>query len=476
MEIITLSFSQKANHLTTHLYNCQESHIPYSQNALTNHNNNIFLIQDRLNKTTNYSPRAHLFDVRNSLGALNKHEYFESGDSSINPPKRPKNQYQTNLDNGIKNNYNLLNTSNTIFWSDYNKLIYKPLSISTLSNYQYPNNHKHFQNLQFSSFNQGQDEYTETPDLVDTFRYFLESCDRFQGINHIVDIDSAWAGYSNSFLTDISDEYFNDGNNSNLWTFGLLNNEKLSSVATVSRIKSIIELSKQSTLFFPINPNFSLATLQNFDQSSLWHQSAVQSTFINGVWDVLSQLNPTSMSTIQDNLTRGSNRNFVSDILIEANESASDLFGIIDVDLNDFRISDYKQKEPVSNSIYINGLPNSKSEIFSQNFIIPDDTVSVPTEEVVNTYKSNNIKEITKLDSFPSILKDLDYYLKFNVTSSYKDTLKEYRKIINNIRPHNNQLMELVGDKYELIEDISNIIENYTNGYDESDEDGDDLW
>lgn len=480
MEVINLSFSQISNHVITHLYNNQESHIPYTKNTPLKYHNNVFLNLEKVHSNVNYSPRALLFDVRNGNGSLNMHEYFENnqvGDQSFFDGKKPrlKNQYQLNLDQGIvTNNRDLLNTANTQFWSDYNKLIYNPRSLTTLDNFEYPNNHKYFQNLKFNQFQIGEEEFIQSNYDVNQFRYFLEKCDHFQGLQLIVDVDSAWPGFSHLTIQQIIDEFFNDGNKLNLWVYGLMNDNNENNI--ISRIKSVIELSKHASLFFPFLPNYNSNLLNlKFDSNSPWQTSSISALYINGLWDTINQLNPTSMSTIENNLLHGSNRLFVNEIKISGTSHQN--VQMTDIDINNYLNNDsLNDATQSSDEIYLTQ-NTSGSYYFSQNYIVPvNHEIDLPNQGVVNTYKTSNIDDITKVDSFPSILTNTDLYFQFHVTSQYKDTLKQYRKIIKNIRLNNDQHMKIVEDKHELIEDISNIIENYTNGYDESDEEGDDLW
>ena len=78
-EVITLSLSQRANHLVTHLYNNQEAHLPYSKTATVDYDNSVFLSTSKNpNGTVNYSPRSLNYDLTRGYGSLGKYEYHES--------------------------------------------------------------------------------------------------------------------------------------------------------------------------------------------------------------------------------------------------------------------------------------------------------------------------------------------------------------------------------------------------------------
>ena len=66
-EVISLSFGQDSNHIITHLYNTQESLIPYTPDAIVKHDLQVFLsrFKSSTSTSTSYSPRALIYDLRN---------------------------------------------------------------------------------------------------------------------------------------------------------------------------------------------------------------------------------------------------------------------------------------------------------------------------------------------------------------------------------------------------------------------------
>lgn len=510
-EVINLSLSQKANHVVTHLYNNQESHIPYSKKSVVNYDNNVFLNTYKSGGHTNYSPRALIYDLKGGFGSLNKYEYHESKPKVDVSPGQiinvgetvPKNQFQVKLDQGSIVGNDLLNTSNTKYWSDYNKLIYSPRSLNSLTNYNYVENgpgvHKNFENLKFDNFRIGTQEFTNSPaeslEQLENFRFFLEKCDLFQGMNVVTDIDSAWGGYTNQLLVDLIDEYFNNGisnNKYNMWTFGLMCGDDINTTQRVSRIKTLVELSKNSTIMFPINqkiPQNSLLS-DSFDNQSNWHASAVSSMFINSLWGLNNQNNfKISMSIIEDNILRGfENRKVVNEIKI----NKIDNLGTGMQDVSNAAINAYYgiSEEPKVDDFIALSIPamkpmgkkskrKPKSEYLIKNNVLPQHSLGLRdilarVPETLNIYVHRNTKDIVEGDSFPSeILADglsTKYYTEFNVSTSFREELKSYRKLIDNVRPNHQQYMDIIEDQGELVEDLSNMIEEYTAGYDESDE------
>ncbi len=65
-------------------------------------------------------------------------------------------------------------------------------------------------------------------------------------------------------------------------------------------------------------------------------------------------------------------------------------------------------------------------------------------------------------------MEDKSVYSEFSSSNTLKNDLKFYREVIKRSREN-----EVIEDKFELIEKISELIEEYTIGYDESDEEYD---
>lgn len=491
-EVINLSLSQRANHLLAHLYNNQEAHLPYSKTATVDYDNSVFLSTSKNpNGTVNYSPRSLNYDLTRGYGSLGKYEYYESKADILGQyeviqtgEKMDKNEYQKALDKGM-NKSNTLNVNNTKYWTDYNKLIYSPKSLNQLNNWEYkPHDfgiNRSFPNLKFDTFNKGKEEYHQySEDSLENFRNTLEECDLIQGVNLISELDSAWGGFTNELLVDLKDEFFNNGINSkyNIWVHGLINhnlNPKLNQL--YSRINSIIELSFNSTLFFPMNLNSSSECLgSGYDETSEWHNSSIHAIFLNSIWGLNNQIkNPVKMSVIEDELLRGfDKRNIVNEIKIHKNKQASNDFGMVDIDRASlYNLVDNIKIKDKPDSIDLSLSDSKNSKYFAKSYIIPNDqslaeSLNKKENFPINIYKNNRINDILNNDTFPNILEDKSVYSEFSSSNTLKNDLKFYREVIKRSREN-----EVIEDKFELIEKISELIEEYTIGYDESDEEYD---
>lgn len=407
---------------------------------------------------------------------MGKHDFHEpkldlsalGSDVSVTQKARvEKNEYQQILDSGGQTDPSLLSKSNTTYWSDYNKLVYRPASLFEIDNYVHPmGHHKHFQKLKFKNYNVGEEEFTVLFDLVeDTFRKNLEALDMIQGVNFFSDVDSAWGGFTNEMLVQLKDEYFNNGANSkhNIWTYGLVAQEP----NLLTRIKSFVEFSKNSSLFIPISLNIQNSALlaPNFDFSCHWHRALVQAAFVNLIWGLNCQMEqPVRMAEIEAGIVRGfDKRNIINEIQIEeeVEEIKDSEYGLVsDANImNAYLGLDQKPKGKGHISLGI----TEQASLIGKRTVISKQRKDVDANQYVNPY----INEITKIDSTPSVLQK-SFQTTFAQNVALKDLLKQYRKVIQRVRLP--QHLQIIGDKAELVEDLSVIIEEYTMGYeDESD-------
>ncbi|KAF7999148.1 hypothetical protein HF325_006680 [Metschnikowia pulcherrima] len=162
-EVINFSCSQASGHLITQLYNVQESHLPYTRNKTLTHANDVFLVASKVKGRTNYYPRSINVEFQGGFGYLGKYEYHGP---KIEPElmenveirsqeRRAKNEFQLNLDAGKPTDSLLLSKHNTEYWTDYNKLIYRPDLLISLGGFSHPEGtHKNFPRLKFENYNQ----------------------------------------------------------------------------------------------------------------------------------------------------------------------------------------------------------------------------------------------------------------------------------------------------------------------------------
>ncbi|RLV94964.1 Protein DML1 [Spathaspora sp. JA1] len=476
-EIITVSLSQFSGHVTTHLYNAQEALIPYKPNIKLTHDLSTFLLRTPPGSGgVTYTPRALIYDLRGGFGALNKYEYHETITSltshvQINSNPIPKSEYQIKLDSGEP--LTKLTTNNTKYWSDYNRLIYSPKSLHSISSYEYDTkqgHHYRYPRMSFDTFDKGVEDFKESFE-DDEFRHFLEKCDLFTGLQVFTDLESGWAGYTSQWLTEITDEYFNKVD---VWTFAQTSTADNNTKAGVSlnRIKGVVELYKSSSLLFPMLEHVESPLVQ-YDQESLWHRSALHSTFINSLWGLLNQVeNRETMSSIQGALT---GRKIVNEIKLIATDSTNN--GGAETAISDvIDINAYYSNPPQANThtdttVFLGIQQNNSDKYFSNNRIVTKDYIEDMQEKPTpNIYINDNISNILKQDSFPDdILAFTKFHTEFNIHPGLHEQLKGYRQIVS--RTNHPELIKIIEDRGELVEDISSLMEEYRWGEYDSDDD-----
>ncbi|CAN3373236.1 hypothetical protein DIURU_003276 [Diutina rugosa] len=496
MEVVWISQSTRANYVTTHLYNGQESHIPYKKGEISEFDNHTFMDTTPLASSVTYSPRAMLVDFRDNWGSLNKFEYFDRGDGSDVvavgstpdhfrrhfPEKHP---YQVSLDQGTTTE-GKLNSGNVKYWSDFNKLIYNPRQLISVPDYvsdpERPGRgiHRYFAKNRFDAYHKGVEQYQQTrDDADDAFRHMLESCDSFQGLQVASEVDSSWGGFTSALTTDVVDEYFNNNNKVTLWTWDMSSSDlRLDPLTRISKIRSAVEHISVSSLVFRVEPHWKLEQLgAAFDPQSLWHSSAIVSAWINGIWGVINKSSrPTSMSNLEDAVTKGTKRNVINRLAMdisketESNTGGVDLNGLssmpMDVDLSTFTAAPVAENKATSTTVEL-GINQGKAKtVYSSNYINND-------VEGANCYTHPNLNEMTKIDSFPQGVLSSINWLEFSSTSELSVGLKQDRVFLQRSRGYPGIDLE-VDDTGELIEQLSAIIDEYSDGNDDSDDDWDD--
>lgn len=391
--------------------------------------------------------------------------------------------------------------------------------------------------MKYDSFNIGQEEFkacnngnggygyddNDNNKSIENFRYFLEKTDRLQGLQLLTNLNDAWGGFTSEMLIDLIDEFFNNtsSDKQNLWIYGIMNSTKLSektqSIRTkLSFIKTLIELTKQLSLIFPMNlnnskdeswhNNYSMLT-DKYNSGSNWHQSSLYATFINSIWGLNNQLkNQISMTHLQNDIVKlNPNQKIINQIKIKQEKSGNgdkqnQLFGS---DLNQFNLKDIVNLKDLSNlgkssdtsatqreinlgisknastntgnDAYHNFVQNRISSSTSQNEKMMKDKEQ-EQNGIINNYLNPYIDNIFQVETFPvDILKSssnaINISTEFNVNDGLKSYLKPYIKLVSNIRNQHREYLDIIEDKEELLEDLNNISQEYSYGYESDDED-----
>lgn len=366
-EIIHLSLSAQANHLSTHFYNQQESYFVFddSQVASKSHVDPSVLFRAGIatdGRTPTFTPRTLIWDMRGGYGSLRRSNalYSENftGDANMDlshawDSSKPLtvlkedqvllSEYQQALDSGVDviEKASNLNVANTKYWSDYTNIYYNPKSFHQLKGWEYdpvkypqgkPRGEEEGNGRKFIDYEVGVNEFNDLnvssdDSYLDTvFRPFVEECDSLSGLSLATETDSAWGGFSAKILEELREDYIPK---SPVFVWGLYDNLLGAQVATnaknikqsrqqvLSRIKTTMALAKSATLLIPLTkPHIPTSVLPSFDAESNWHTSALFSLPFEtlSVLSSLRQNDRISMQNIADSLQGGSNRNIVASL------------------------------------------------------------------------------------------------------------------------------------------------------------------
>lgn len=476
-EIITVSVSHRANHLTTQFFNCQEQNL-FNADPKNSLDSTTFLHSsiDKISKTASYYPRLLLWESRNGNGSLGTYQYVpetqdyhfqsELGSSKNDFNKHklvtthqqiPRSKYQLALDN----NETLpeLNKDNTLYWSDYNKLIYKPHTFNYLTNWyhdpQEPNlpDYQNLKSKRFTDINQGSQEWDLHKDtfMDESLRTALEQCDSLQGFNLVTDMDSAWSGFTMSLLEELRDEL----PKSSIFLWGFYEPDFFTDVKNMNStfqmkniIRSSLALINESDLVFPI---YSDPTLTN------WEFAGQTCKLYDAVNSVISQRDPNkkkSMSYLTNCITEGeSKKNFISS-MIDTNSSHE--YGYCSY------ISKYDKKASVSNSHHE----------FSYCMINRGPPANKDPKEINEPNKKRSFRELETTTYYPSdtipeqYRNEQNYSMKLSSTEKCRDLFKHWHLYVS-------KYFRSDDDREELKEDIGTLISTYEHGW-YSDEDSED--
>ncbi|CCD27299.1 Dml1p NDAI_0K01080 [Naumovozyma dairenensis CBS 421] len=481
-EIITISASHRANHLTTQFFNCQEE-LLYLPEERPN-DPTIFLNPtiDKISKTATYSPRAILWDARNGNGSLADYQYVpETEDYHFRPrgddhgeqskqsdsnnhqvmvthPRINQSEYQIALDQNKP--LPKLTKENTKYWSDYNKLIYQAGNCRTLTNWYHDAEHPNlpdYQNLkkrEFDQFQMGIDEFENycMDDFFDeSLRIQLENCDTVQGFNLITDFDSAWGGFSSRLLEELRDEL----PKTTIFTWGFHEQDmfcslpKLRGGSVVNKIRTTIALGRESNIVFPLWAQPDLYTN--------WEIAGNLCKVLDTVTSVSGQKHSDynrSMSYLETSLTLGDDRK----------KYVSDLYDVQDDDYYSY----YSMVKPLAKS---RDKPYHDFTVCKINRIgqIP------PTkeEQMGAVTKGKKINELYTYSYYPSdtipdeYKKNNSFQLEIKNTEKSRDVFKYYEDFVS-------KHLRFADDREELKDELSTLATEYESGWYDEEDSGDD--
>lgn len=479
-EVITISLSHRANHLTTQFFNCQEETL-LNTDPKDSIDPSIFLYPtiDKVFKTVSYSPRALLWEAKNGFGSLGKYQYvpesldyhFNNNNSEITTSttenniniisthsKIEKSAYQNALDTD-PHNLPKLTIENTKYWSDYSKLIYDPKSFNTLENWYHKvdtPNVPDYQNLNqhgFTTYEQGVQEFNICKDdfLDYNLRLMLEQADTLQGMNLITDSDSGWGGLATQLIQDVRDEL----PKSTFFTYAfneldMFSGAKINHTLTRNKIKSTLAMRQESDLFFPI--------YANSQKLSNWEIGGQTCRLLDTINSVLSQRNKMQRKSMD----------YITTCLVNDDQLRNVVTTLYDTNYDyDYSFCTQINKWTKSHK----SLDNYHTFAYCLITRGVSDQVPCHNEEKVQN-KFKNIRELCTTTFKPSDTIPEEFIEK-KLTSINMSTNEKTRDVFKNWNMYISKMFKLDEDREELKNETANLASAYEFGY-YDDEDSDD--
>ncbi|KAL6933375.1 uncharacterized protein HGUI_02962 [Hanseniaspora guilliermondii] len=324
-EFINIGFGHVSCHLITQFYNIEESILQQQlrlKNCRSSHNVNLHCHFNLMNKTASYTPRAILYDTKNSgnfkdnwLNNINQIDdigLFQT--INTNNDSVLKSDFQKLLDSGktpesvdlLKESLNFEDVKEFEYWTNYNKFLLKSQNLIISDDwYHYKNKNgnvfiptnipinenKNKTNDYFKHFIQpdaGKQEYDKTKYELwdDKFHHWIEKCDNFKHFNIFAEFDDAWGNLNTNFLEELRDEF----NKTTVFQYSLScsNISKVDvsqSIKTsmfVNNIINTIECTEFVDLLFPLSYKFKDKEDNLFESCS---KNALLFQTINAVFD-----------------------------------------------------------------------------------------------------------------------------------------------------------------------------------------------
>lgn len=472
-EVLTIALSQRAGHLNSHFYNSLESYFDYSGASKSAIDPSVNFLPAVNGNTVSYYPRSLIYDAQGGFGALSNFEYvnYNQDLASRDEPHRveriaatrvKKSEYQEALDRMVTK-LPLLNTKNTVYWTDYSRVIYNPKSLNTLPNWRFdPETGSSVMknggaDSPFIGYDLGRQEWSNDhtgSDFMDErFRPFLEQCDHLGGINVVTEIDSAWGGFSDDLLQYLRDEYVPK---KTILTWGLQSDLKLD----LNRIKSSLGVLSNSSLYIPLSKAPTVPGDFPLDSNSMWMTAALQTIPFESFNFLSSQKEPVSMQELASGLTMGSSRKIVTDVSAYSNE---DVFKFSPVMAAESKTK--RHRHVFSKSGVIKPEAQSVEHLLDEDFtkLKNDGTSSLGLKK----YQSSSPVNVPSSfpDQWRSKVSNLSIASCLEVSNDALNILDKWRSFVSRA---------LRGDEREFyLDEISNLMTEYQWGY-ESDDDYDD--
>lgn len=490
-DCLTLSFSQPANHITTHFNNIQEERLSRNPENVLNYRHILPKTSNNSKLISNLYPKSILFDYSNGTGAIDPTIYFNNGNENVQnlsafdkiqiSPILKKTKFQENFINGLpddNSNNEKIDNERLDYWSDYSKVTYNPSSIKLHPNYIYDPKtesgiNKNLNTIKFDNFNKGIESFEKIEEfnecIDDEIRKYFEESNSIDQINIILELDSSWSGVCYSILKKLIDDQLNSKSNKLIiWSYqndtDIISDWNLNQ--KMNRIKNLLELGIDLDIgaFISLNKNFN-------KNLKLWEKSCYFANLI----DNFSNFN--------------NNKNDINEILYHLTENGLRKF----ITNSDLLWSNDQVVDLSCKNIFTNNINNNTNNYNTDGNKNNNETDYQRTFSKVVVCRCDTDMESTKIEQFANfdklietgtsknnlkIIKDMNNHISNN---SMPKNFKEFKilssslSVTNSFKSGFNDMYQFVSKycKYDEREEyknqLENLKENYTFGFEASD-------
>lgn len=471
-EVITLSFSQVANQLTTHFNNFQEERLYKNPGRIDNFTHIIPKSTSGSRTISNLYPRSILYDYANGTGALDPTIYFEP-DSKVDFqslsnlekiqtfPKISLNSYQEAIKNG--NETENLDNERADYWSDFTRITYNPKNILKHPQYNYDPNlkegiDKNLPNNKFKDHQLGIDSFNNieifSNSVDDNIRKLFEEANNINHVNVVVELDSAWSGVCSETLKYMIDDQLNGkGSKVVIWSLQrdsnyiscCNNNQKL------DRIRKLLTLGDgEIGGFITFNLDFSL----NANKNNLWTKTAIDSI----PFDFFNTIKDYDLSELLYQLTDDGSHKFINEIRLSYNNEVLNL-GCNDIFIKS-KTSDTQESHKFSRLTVANDLFKEVDNFSNFTKLIENGTSKLSLKNLKSKYSFNYV------DSLPTEFRNVKFNAaSLGVTNSLKNSFTDMYEFVSKYCR--------TDEREEFKDKLDNLRECYNFGFEPSDEEDD---
>ncbi|GAV28573.1 hypothetical protein PMKS-002044 [Pichia membranifaciens] len=420
-----------------------------------------------MKKDVSLNPKAFFQPNSHNTRSLDLHKY----EKIQTAPQITPNAFQKALSIGDTQDGDKkfqVDEERTDYWSDFSRLTYNPSLLLTHPDFNYDVETgegigKNISTNKFQSHQLGLDSFhgvEQFRDSVDDgIRKMFEEAHNVSQVNAIVELDSAWSGVCSETLNYVIEDQL-DGKGSKVMIWSLQrdgdyvsscnNNNKL------DRIRKLLSLGMgEAGGVVSLNLDYDFPLLKN--KTSIWEKTA----FLSLPFDFFNSIKDNDITGILHQLTDGGLRRFINEIKLDWSPEI-----VVDLGCKDIftSLKTRKGNPHVFSRSVVASMDSNASRV--RKFSDFEKLVETGTPRIyLQTSKSRYSYEF--VDTLPAALKEAQIDASsLGVTNSLKSDFKEMHDFVSKFCR--------TDEREELKDNLDNLREAYTFGYELSDEEEDD--